>query len=76
MPSCFLSHLTRIKVYGYDGKNDLYAVKILLKNAIALDEMVICFEESLEENLEMQDYLYKQLIKLPKGSHNCEIVLK
>jgi hypothetical protein len=40
----------------------------LLKKAIALDEIVISFEKSVEENLEMQENLLKQLIKLPKGS--------
>jgi hypothetical protein len=72
MPSCFLSHLKRIKVGSYDEENDLYVIKILLKNAIVLDKMVISFEE----NLEMQDALHKQLIKLPRGSQNCKIVLK
>jgi hypothetical protein len=70
-----LSHLSRIKFCRYDG-NDFNAVKILLKKAIALDEMVISFEESVEKNLEMQANLRKQLIMLPKGSENCEITLK
>jgi hypothetical protein len=67
VPSCFLSHLTYIKFCRYDGK-DFNAVKILLKKAIALDEIVISFEKLVEENLEMQENLLKQLIKLPKGS--------
>jgi hypothetical protein len=76
VPSCFSSHLKCIKVCSYDGNKDLYAVKILFKNAVVLDKMVITFKESVAENLEMQQNLYKQLIELPKGSPNCKIVLE
>ncbi|XP_065638628.1 F-box/LRR-repeat protein At3g26922 [Quercus suber] len=42
VPPCFLSQLNCIKVYDYEGdEEELSAVKILLKNAVVLDKMVI-----------------------------------
>jgi hypothetical protein len=77
MPPCFLSYLKCIEVGNYDGfENELSAVKILLKNAFALDEMVIIFKKYDAENLEKQENLYKQLVEFPKGSQNCKMVLK
>ncbi|XP_059438876.1 putative F-box/FBD/LRR-repeat protein At1g78760 isoform X2 [Corylus avellana] len=77
MPPCFLSSLEDIEVGNYDGlETELAAVKILLKNAIALDEMVITFKEYNAGNFEMQEKLYKQLIDFPIGSQNCKIILK
>ncbi|XP_062162400.1 F-box/LRR-repeat protein At4g14103-like isoform X2 [Alnus glutinosa] len=85
VPSCFLSHLNRIKVGRYHGsKEELSAVKILLKNSVVLKEMVITCKEYfamyVEEqdhftwNLEKQENQYKQLIELSRGSKNCKIV--
>jgi hypothetical protein len=85
VPSCFLSHLSRIKVGRYHGsKEELSAVKILLKNSVFLKEMVITCKEYfamyIEEqdhfkwNLEKQENQYKQLIELSRGSRNCKIV--
>ncbi|XP_059439946.1 uncharacterized protein LOC132172454 [Corylus avellana] len=77
MPPCFLSTLECIEVGNYDGfENELAAVKILLKNAMALDEMVITFKECDAGNFEMQEKLYKQLIEFAIGSQNCKIILK
>ncbi|XP_062144531.1 F-box/FBD/LRR-repeat protein At5g56420-like isoform X1 [Alnus glutinosa] len=75
LPPCFLSHLKWIVVRNYDGdKEEFFAMKILLKNAIVLDEIDIYCSERLAGNLEKQVNLCKQLIEIPKGSQNCEIV--
>jgi hypothetical protein len=77
MPPCFLSHLKRIEVASYDGDMDeLYALKILLKNAAVLDEIIITCSEHFVGNLEKQENFYKQLIEFPRGSQNCKIVLE
>ncbi|XP_059433044.1 F-box/LRR-repeat protein At3g59190-like [Corylus avellana] len=75
VPSCFLSHLKRIKVDRYDGdENRLSAIKILLKKAVVLEKIVIFFSVFL--SLENRVKFCKQLIELPRGSHNCKIVVK
>ncbi|KAB1221848.1 hypothetical protein CJ030_MR2G004002 [Morella rubra] len=76
MPSCFKSHLKCIKVLRYTGdERELSAVKILLKNAVALDKMVISWCLAGELVSEKQ-ILCERLLKLPKGSRNCEIVFE
>jgi hypothetical protein len=76
VPPCFLYHLKWIEVYDYEGdREELSALKILLKNAVVLNEIVIFCSEHLRGNLEKQE-LYKQVIEIPKGSQNCKIVLK
>ncbi|KAE8010173.1 hypothetical protein FH972_006563 [Carpinus fangiana] len=77
VPPCFLSHLKWIEVDDYEGdREELSALKILLKNAVVLNEIVIFCSEHLRGNLEKQENLYKQVIEIPKGSQNCKIVLK
>jgi hypothetical protein len=77
LPPCFLSHLKWIEVCDFDGESEeLSAIKILLKNAVVLDEIVIFCSERLAGNLEKQENLYKQVIEIPKGSQNCKIVLQ
>jgi hypothetical protein len=71
-----LYHLKWIEVYDYEGgREELSALKVLLKNAVVLNEIVIFCSEHLRGNLEKQE-LYKQVIEIPKGSQNCKIVLK
>jgi hypothetical protein len=50
-------------------------VKILLKNTVVLDEIVINLSYSLEENLETHENIYEQLAEIPKGSQNCKIII-
>jgi hypothetical protein len=77
LPSCFLSHLKRIKVGDYNGnEKELSVVKIFLKSAIILDELVISWSEKFAGELEKQENHYKQLIELPKGSQNCNVILE
>ncbi|XP_059436993.1 F-box/FBD/LRR-repeat protein At5g56420-like [Corylus avellana] len=77
MPPCFLSHLKRIEVGSYDGdEEELYALKILLKNAAVLDEIIITCSEHFAGNLEKLENFYKQLIEFPRGPRNCKIVLE
>jgi len=82
-----LSHLKRIKVGRYHGsKKEFTAVKILLNNSVALEEMVITCKEYfawyIEEqnhfnwNLEKQENHSEQLIELSRGSKNCKIFLE
>lgn len=51
-------------------------VKIFLKSAIILDELVISCSEKFAGELEKQENHYKQLIELTKGSQNCNIILE
>ncbi|KAM4112923.1 hypothetical protein ACJW30_05G178400 [Castanea mollissima] len=75
VPPCFLSQLNCIKVYDYEGdEEELSAVKILLKNAVVLDKMVITCSHHFAEDLEKQKKVHEQLLKLPRGSKHCELV--
>jgi hypothetical protein len=87
VPSCFLSHIKCIKVDTHDGnKEEFSAIKILLKNSLVLEEIVMTcteytwsFEEfnhfflNVEKNLEKHNNLRKQLEELPRGSQNCKV---
>ncbi|XP_059439932.1 F-box/FBD/LRR-repeat protein At2g04230-like isoform X2 [Corylus avellana] len=76
MPPCFLSHLKWIKVNCYNGdEKKLSVIKIFLKKAIALEEVVISLE-NLGWNLEKQLKACKQLMELSRASQNCKIVLE
>ncbi|XP_050288640.1 F-box/FBD/LRR-repeat protein At5g56420-like [Quercus robur] len=75
VPPCFLSQLNCIKVYDYTGdKEELSAVKILLKNAVFLDKMVITCSHHFAKDLENLKKVHEQLLKLPRGSKHCELV--
>ncbi|XP_059438540.1 F-box/LRR-repeat protein At3g26922-like [Corylus avellana] len=87
VPSCFLSHLKYIKVDTHDGnKEEFSAIKILLKNSLVLEEMVMTcteytwsfdefehFFSNVEKNLEKHSNLRKQLEELPRGSQNYSL---
>jgi hypothetical protein len=86
VPSCFLSHIKCIKVDTHDGNKKFSAIKILLKNSLVLEEIVMTcteytwsFEEfnhfflNVEKNLEKHNNLRKQLEELPRGSQNCKV---
>ncbi|KAM3749357.1 hypothetical protein ACB098_05G178300 [Castanea mollissima] len=75
VPPCFLSQLNCIKVYDYEGdKEELSAVKILLKNAVVLEKLVISCSHHFAKDLEKQKKVHEQLLKLPRGSKHCELV--
>nr|XP_023899009.1 F-box/FBD/LRR-repeat protein At5g56420-like isoform X1 [Quercus suber]XP_023899010.1 F-box/FBD/LRR-repeat protein At5g56420-like isoform X1 [Quercus suber]XP_023899011.1 F-box/FBD/LRR-repeat protein At5g56420-like isoform X1 [Quercus suber] len=75
VPPCFLSQLNCIKVYDYEGdEEELSAVKILLKNAVVLDKMVISCSHRSVKDLEKLKKVHEQLLKLPRGSKHCELV--
>ncbi|KAL4628447.1 hypothetical protein ACB092_05G239100 [Castanea dentata] len=73
VPPCFLSQLNCIKDYEGD-EEELSAVKILLKNAVVLDKMVITCSHHFAKDLEKQKKVHEQLLKLPRGSKHCELV--
>ena len=74
VPPCFLSQLNCIKVYNYTGdKEELSAVKILLKNAVVLDKMIITCSHHFAKDLENLKKVHEQLLKLPRGSKHCEL---
>ncbi|KAM4101868.1 hypothetical protein ACB094_05G178400 [Castanea mollissima] len=64
VPPCFLSQLNCIKDYEGD-EEELSAVKILLKNAVVLDKMVITCSHHFAKDLEKQKKVHEQLLKLP-----------
>ncbi|XP_059438753.1 F-box/LRR-repeat protein At4g14103-like [Corylus avellana] len=77
VPACFLSHLKWIKVGRYFGlEKELFAVKILLKNAIVLDKIIITFPFSYTRNFEEHVKVLTQLLELPRRSQNCKIILE
>lgn len=60
MPPSFSSYLKCIEVSNYDGfEDELFALKILLKNAIAFDELVATIKKDDAENLVAVETLYK-----------------
>lgn len=70
VPPCFLSHLRCIKVYCCaEVQNQLPAIKNLLKNAVALDKIVISSDYHFARDFK------KQLVEFPRGSKNCEFVM-
>ncbi|KAE7995472.1 hypothetical protein FH972_000257 [Carpinus fangiana] len=92
VPSCFLSHLKCIKVNPFPSYllnwikvncNDevekmLSAIKILLKKAFVLEEIIIFSVKHRGWNMDKQlkAKACKQLIEFPRVSQNCKIVLE
>ncbi|KAB1200807.1 hypothetical protein CJ030_MR0G006216 [Morella rubra] len=77
VPPCFMSHLKRINVFRYGGHElNLLAVKILLKNAVTLEKMIITGLKHISGDVEEQTRIRQQLLELPRGSQYCEFVLK
>uniref|UniRef100_A0A7N2KQJ4 F-box domain-containing protein n=1 Tax=Quercus lobata TaxID=97700 RepID=A0A7N2KQJ4_QUELO len=59
VPPCFLSQLNCIEVYDYEGdEKELSAVKILLKNAVVLEELVISCSQQNQKKLSSKLYAY------------------
>lgn len=70
VPPCFLSHLRCIEVHCYaEVQNQLSAIKNLLKNAVALDKIVISSDNHFALDFE------KQLVEFPRGSKNCKFII-
>jgi hypothetical protein len=90
VPSCFSSHLKWIKVNSFpfpfewfkvncNGVEEmLSAIKILLKKAFVLEEIIIFSLNHRGWNIDKQlkAKTCKQLIEFPRVSPNCKIVLK
>jgi hypothetical protein len=76
-PQVLCLDLKSIKVIRSSRDNEeLSVLKILLKNALVLDEITITCSKHFAMDLKKQKNFYEQLIKLPKGSQNCKIFLK
>ncbi|KAM5583228.1 F-box/LRR-repeat protein [Rosa sericea] len=74
LPPCFWTSLKEIQVVEFCGnQNELRALRILLKNAIVLENMFVSYCGTLEGKTEKKRDLNKQLSDLPKGSQSCEI---
>ncbi|PRQ34516.1 putative F-box domain, FBD domain, leucine-rich repeat domain, L domain-containing protein [Rosa chinensis] len=74
LPPCFSTSLKEIAVTEFCGnQNELRALRILLKNAIVLENMFVSYRGTLEGNTEKKRDLNKQISDLPKGSQSCEI---
>ncbi|KAM3749359.1 hypothetical protein ACB098_05G178500 [Castanea mollissima] len=70
VPPCFLSHLRCIEVYCYaEGLNQLSAIKNSLKNAVALDKIVISSDNHFALDFE------KQFVEFPRGSKTCKFII-
>ena len=69
VPPCFLSHLRCIKVCYAEVQDQLPAIKNLLKNAVALDKIVIYSVNHFARDFE------KQLVEFPRGSKNCKLII-
>jgi hypothetical protein len=76
VPPCFLSQLNCIEIGSYYGdEKQLFAVKILLKKAVILDKIVISCLPDFVGDLKKRVKICEQLLKLPRWSKNCELVL-
>ncbi|PRQ34515.1 putative F-box domain, FBD domain, leucine-rich repeat domain, L domain-containing protein [Rosa chinensis] len=76
LPPCFLTSLKQIEVREFYGdENNLCAIKILLKNAMVLETMILTCMHNFVGGSEKKKDVNKQLSDLPKGSESCEVVL-
>ncbi|GMY36933.1 F-box/FBD/LRR-repeat protein At5g56420-like isoform X1 [Fagus crenata] len=77
VPPCFLSHLKCIKVCNYIGSGKQpSAMKILLKNAVVLDKMVLSYSNRFAQDFLKRRKATEQLLEFPRGSKNCEFVFE
>ena len=77
VPPCLLSQLNCIRVCFYHGdEKELSAIKILLKNALVMNKIVIYCSKHLAGDLEKREKVFEQLLKLPRWSKNCEFVFE
>ena len=74
LPPCFLNRLHSIHIFIREGDaKELMAVKVLLKNAVALVKLGFEFSILVEE--ERRNKFCVQLLKLPRYSRYCGIHL-
>ena len=77
VPPCFLSHLKCVKVCNYIGSGKQpSAMKILLKNAVVLDKMVLSYSNRFAQDFLKRRKATEQLLEFPRGSKNCEFVFE
>lgn len=75
LPTCFLTGLKKIEVHEFHGsQEELYALKILLKNAMVLEKMIITCSDSFQVGSEKIRDVNKQLSDLTRASECCEVV--
>ncbi|XP_062013945.1 FBD-associated F-box protein At4g13985-like [Rosa rugosa] len=71
-PPCFLETLEKIEVHAFHGNRDeLAALKVLLKNAMVLEKLIITCSDSFEGGPEKLKDVNNQLADLPRGSSKC-----
>ncbi|KAF9587313.1 hypothetical protein IFM89_001037 [Coptis chinensis] len=74
VPQCVQSHLKSVELRFYTGSDlELCLVKFLLKNAMALEKITVMASWNLSRNPEMQVEVFKQLLRLPRGSA-CSVI--
>ncbi|KAF9589598.1 hypothetical protein IFM89_025881 [Coptis chinensis] len=74
VPQCVQSHLKSVELRFYTGSDlELCLVKFLLKNAMALEKITVMASWNLSRNPEMQVEVFKQLLRLPRGSA-CNVI--
>ncbi|MED6151970.1 hypothetical protein PIB30_087407 [Stylosanthes scabra] len=82
IPACFSTGLKTIEIYGFSGKEEeLFAIKILLQVASALDKLLIqCYSyfsssvlNDVDSHRETTEKLHKQILTYPKRSMDCKI---
>ncbi|XP_048132736.1 F-box/LRR-repeat protein At3g26922-like isoform X1 [Rhodamnia argentea] len=74
-PGCFASHLRQIKIDDFIASFEMIrVVKILLEHAVVLETLTICSTGNPAEP-EMEKVFCEELLKLPRGSKGCQIIL-
>ncbi|MED6197916.1 hypothetical protein PIB30_061298 [Stylosanthes scabra] len=79
IPLCF-SNLKTIEINGFNGEEEeLFAIKILLQVASALDKLLIqCYSslsvsDDVDNHRERSEKFHKQILTYPKRSMDCKI---
>lgn len=76
VPSCLMTHLKTINIFGLSGdEKEIYAIKILLKIASVLKRISISFDAfdfiSSGDLMKLKEFS-AQILSFPKGS-SCSI---
>ncbi|XP_040375604.1 uncharacterized protein LOC121053144 [Rosa chinensis] len=72
LPPCFLKSLKKIEVHAFLGnQEELDALKVLLKNAMVLEKLIITCSDSFQGRPEKLRDVNNQLADLPRGSSKC-----
>ncbi|KAK7308169.1 hypothetical protein VNO77_41766 [Canavalia gladiata] len=80
LPTCFITHLKTIKIYGFSGnEGELDAIQYLLQAAPVLDAFYIysnAYDFDSFAGVNRLSMLYEQIVQFPRASVDCDIDLE